>query len=141
MTAQDESQNVPENTTAAPRRRLHSLRRAGCLAALVVWFVILLTPCAFFLLATQEQITITLGAAPEQTLRIWLINEVKERGVGISWASVTAENETGLCVQTNTRFILWMGKADNATFCACYTRQSPAASWMPGRAYSGACEP
>lgn len=141
MAAQDASQNTPENAAVVPRRRPHVFRRAGCLVGLVVWFVILLTPCAFFLLATQEQITITLGAVPEQALRIWLINEVKERGVGISWASVTAENETGLCVQTDTRFILWMGKADDATFCACYTRQSPAAPWMPGRAYSGACEP
>jgi hypothetical protein len=101
MAAQDESQNTPENMSVVPWKRPHALRRAGCLAGLAVWFVILLAPCAFFLMATQEQITITLGAAPEQTLRIWLINEVKERGVGISWASVTAENETGVLPPLN----------------------------------------
>ncbi|NWG16625.1 MAG: hypothetical protein HXY41_08320 [Chloroflexi bacterium] len=126
---------------AMPRPRSRLPRRLGCWVGLALWFVILLSPCALFLLATQGQITVSLGSAPEQTLRIWLINEIRERGIGISWAATFADGQDGLCVQTDTRFVLWAGRAENATFCACYTGGGAAGDWTPSRAYSGACEP
>ena len=64
------------------------LRRLGCGCALLFWFLLLLSPCVFIVLATQGQITFSQGDLPGQELRIWLIQEAKEQGLGISTTSV-----------------------------------------------------
>lgn len=104
---------------ADPRMQRSPLRRPGCVAALILWFIALLTPCFLIMLAVRGEITITTGSAPDQQLRIWLIQEADERGIGISSAGVQQDGEA-VCVQTNVNFVLWRGKAQPTQYCECY---------------------
>lgn len=136
--------DIQQQTTEAQPARLtrrNPIRRIGCWFGLLLWVVLMVSPCLLFVLATQGQITVTLGGAPGQEARVWLINEARVRGIAISWPSVHNENDTALCVQTDTRFILWAGSGDPATFCECYTRASPNDGWTAGESFSGSCQP
>ncbi|HEX2905760.1 MAG TPA: hypothetical protein VHO69_02790 [Phototrophicaceae bacterium] len=139
MAEQPAEVTAPEAGFAPPRER-RIFRRIGCLAGLLLWALIMLLPCFLFFLATQEQITISLGDAPQQTARIWLVNEIRQRGLGLSWASVKpGTSDRTVCVQTETRFMLWVGTGPAATHCECYTRVN--AAWQPTESYNGSCAP
>jgi hypothetical protein len=120
-----------------PRRS--PIRRAGCIAGLILWFLILLTPCFLIVLATQGEITITTGGAPGQQTRIWLVSEADQRGIVLSTASVRQPSENALCVQTNVRFFLWAGEAEPTTYCECYERVSSGDPWELASTASGVC--
>lgn len=114
-----------------PPRRRSPLGRLGCGCALAVWFLLILTPCALGILATQGEITVNLGSAPGQQLRVWLIMEPDERGIGVSSpARVTTSGDTGMCMQTDVRYLLWEGEAESVSYCECYERASADASWV-----------
>jgi hypothetical protein len=118
--------------------RRSPLRRLGCGIAVVIWFLILLTPCFCFALATQGEIAIRLGDAPEQSFRVWLLSEENERGLGISRPSVSERDEL-VCVQTDVNFVLWMGQSDSSTFCDCYNRATDATDWSLVSSQPGNC--
>ena len=126
----------PQESPAPVRRR-----RVGCTCALIIWFVLLLTPCALLYFAVQQEVTVPLGSAPGQELRIWLLMEPRSRGVGISAGHVASENDSGLCVQTDTRYVLWAGRPENVTFCECYTRLSVDQPWEYVSSMPGVCPP
>jgi hypothetical protein len=112
----------------------------GCGLLVIIWFMLLLLPCALFMLATQERITVTLGGAPEQALKIWLVNEARQRGIAFSYGWVAAgDNDLTVCVQTETRFALWTGSGDPASYCDCYDRASRDAAWSLVSTVSGSC--
>jgi hypothetical protein len=120
-----------------PRSRV---RRLGCYGALALWFLLLLTPCLCIVLATQEQITVDLGSAPEQTLRIWLVNEAAKRGIGISRPSVYGDTHgNAICVQTDVNFLLWTGQEAPSSYCSCYTRPDSQRAWAESQTLSGQC--
>lgn len=123
-----------------PVRPKGLLRRISCGLGLVIWAILILSPCAFILIATQRDITIRLGDLPGQALRIWLIEEVGERGIGISTPLVIGDPASGTaCVQVSSRFILWMGQGEPATVCECYARQGETWEYLLGTA--GVCQP
>ena len=102
-----------------PNPQRSPLRRPGCILGLILWFAALLTPCFLITLAVRGEISVTTGSAPEQRLRIWLIQEADQSGIGISNASVHEQGES-LCVQTNVHFVLWRGEAQPTQYCECY---------------------
>lgn len=105
-----------------------------------MWFVLLLSPCLLIALATQGEITLQLGNIPGQVLRIWLIEGARERGIAISRPSVATNlgNNT-TCVQTDTSFILWMGRGEATRFCDCYAQSND--TWTLTGSNSGMCTP
>lgn len=106
-----------------PKRR--PLRRLGITIAVILWFMLLLTPCLAIVLATQGEIAIRLGDVPGQSFRVWLVNESRQRGLGISRPSIQAsKNENQICLQTDVSFVLWTGAAEATTYCECYTRSN-----------------
>ena len=129
---------TPEPIPEAPPRR-SPIRRAGCIVALVIWFVILLLPCFLIVLAVQQEIVITTGSAPGQELRLWLISEADERGLGLSSASVYQSSANALCVETNVHFLLWTGHSDPVLYCDCYQRASASAEWAQTDSTAGEC--
>jgi hypothetical protein len=129
---------VPPEPVPQPHRRR---RRLGCTAALILWFLLLLTPCALIYFAVQQELTIPLGGAPGQELRVWLVMEPRTRGLGISTGHVAQQTDTGLCVQTATNYVLWQGRPLNTVYCECYSRTNPAGVWSYGRSIQGACPP
>ena len=117
-------------TPAVPKRKRGPLGRLGCALGLLVWLVLIVSPCLVFTLATQGELSLSLGSAPGQTARAWLVMEADERGVGLSLPSVQSSADGGaLCVQTDVRYLLWQGQADPVSYCECYRRASAAAPW------------
>jgi hypothetical protein len=101
--------------------------------------VVLLTPCALIYFAVQQEVTIPLGSAPGQELRVWLVMESRTRGLGVSTGHVASQSDTSLCVQTTTNYLLWAGRGQNAQYCECYTRTEPDLSWAYAGSTQGAC--
>ncbi len=121
-----------------PRR--HRLRRFGCIVLLVVWFAILLLPCFMIALAVQGEIVLTQGDIPGQQIRFWLIMETRNRGIGISSASVIGDAETDVCVQTTVNYVLWQGtENETSVYCECFTRDSSDAGWSLASTNAGVC--
>lgn len=138
--------NTPSEDSRQPvvpsARRRSPVRRIGCMLALGVWALVMVTLCGFFLLATQEQIIISLGSAPDQVARAWLVSEPRERGLGFSWASLhQTQTERSVCVQTDIRFLLWAGTGESATYCDCYQRGGDDQPWELVSTHSGSCSP
>jgi hypothetical protein len=60
----------------------------------------------------------------DNTLRIWLIQQAHERGLGISTGYSVNPDARTVCTITDTHFVLWLGQGDSSHSCACYTRQA-----------------
>ncbi len=132
----------PDHPQALVFRRQNPLKRVGCTIGLLLWAVVLISPCLLCTLATQGQITISLGSAPGQQARIWLLNEARERGIGISWPSAHySQDAQTVCVQTDTRFVLWEGSGQPATYCECYTRENTGEAWIAAQISDDSCQP
>ena len=105
---------------------LKLLRRIGCGALLVFWFGgLILGPCAIVTLVSGNEIRFAHSDVPDDnTLRIWLIQQAHERGLGISTGYSLNPNANTVCTVTDTHFILWQGQGDSSHSCACYTHQA-----------------
>lgn len=115
-------------------------RRFGCFVLILIWFVLLLLPCFLIMLATQSEISIQVGNVPGQVIRIWLIEGAKERGIAISRPSIVLNAVTNAtCVQTDTSFLLWMGRGEATQFCDCYKQVTD--TWTLIGSHSGICMP
>jgi hypothetical protein len=123
------SEAAPNLPPAPPRRSL--IRRVGCGIALVLWFTLLLAPCGLIVMATQGEIAIPQGSLPGQTIRVWLINEADERGLGTASTSIyQPDNLNTICLQTDSRFLLWYGRPEpSVSYCECFTRATSSAEW------------
>ena len=118
----------------APR---HPLRRPGCVIALIIWFLVLLSPCFMIVLAVRGEISITTGGAPEQRARVWLIQEAGQSGIGLSNVDVQQTADDAICVQTNVNFLLWRGEAEPTQYCECYTQAE--SGWQATSVEQGSC--
>jgi hypothetical protein len=120
------------------RRIPKPLKRLGCGVLLVAWFLLLLAPCLLFVLAVQRQIEITYSDVPQDSLRIWSIQERDLRGIAVSNSRrVSAPNDV-TCTIIDVRFLLWEGQADSSHQCSCYTRANN--NWMSIAEGADACK-
>jgi hypothetical protein len=124
-------------TESQPVARPSRWRRLGCAAGVVFWFVLLLLPCVIVLLVSQREVVIPLGSIPGQSARIWLIDEARERGIAFSMPSVHRGTDDLTCVQTDSRFLMWMGQGDPTSYCECFRRIDE--NWQSQRSAVGAC--
>ncbi len=125
---------VQENNTPTPRSRI---RRIGCWIGLVLWLLLLLFPCAAILLISQGEVSIQLGDLPGQSFRVWLIQDAKDRGIGIANPLVSSRADETTCLQTTTNFLLWMGKGEPSSYCECYIRNED--RWQLTSTTQGSC--
>jgi hypothetical protein len=88
--------------------------------------------------ASRGEVSINTGSAPEQRIRLWMIQEARERGVGVSNGSITFQNDTMVCVQTNVNFLLWQGEAEPIQYCECYTQAD--SGWQTSSVNENACQ-
>lgn len=116
--------------------------RVGCIVGLVFWGICLLLPLLAIALVVQQQIVIRHSDAPGHELRIWLVMEPRERGIGISNASIhtgPGGDDSQVCVETNVSFVFWQGSANPTGYCECYTRPSEPGRYNPLSTTQGAC--
>lgn len=136
------SENIPippdvaSSITVKPRSRF---RRIGCGIGAVIWFILLLLPCIAIALISQNEIAIQTGDIPGQSFRVWLIQDATERGIGIARPSIHNGQNSNTCLQTDTSFIMWMGKGDATSFCECYARVGD--TWKSVSSTQGLCNP
>lgn len=136
------SQQPPQLITYALPPRRSPIRRLGCTIAVIIWFVVLLTPCLCIVLASQGEIAVRLGDVPGQSFRLWLVNESRQRGIAISRPSIYAsEEQHQVCLQTNVNFFLWMGSAEATIYCECYTQLVNNTGWELLSNQQTACQP
>ncbi len=108
------------------RQGRRSLKRVARLLFLLVWLTLVLTPCLAFVLAARNELRIRTGPAPEQELRLWLVQDSRRAGLALSRAH---EQEVGgqRCFLTDVSFLLWRGQhldQETATsFCSCYAAE------------------
>ncbi len=129
-----------QQEVAVTRKPRGPLARLGCAVGLVIWAILILSPCILITLAAQGEINISTGDAPDQRLRIWLIMEAAQRGVGISNASIHKQDNGQTCVQTDTSFFLWQGQADSVSYCECYQHEDGSQDWAATGLTPGQCE-
>ena len=129
--------NSPQKTLPRKSTRRSPLRRPGCVIALILWFTLLLSPCIFIYLAANEEISIQTGDAPEQRLRIWLVQAAGQSGLGISNGTVYQQDDNNLCVQTDVNFLLWRGEGQSSQYCECYTHSQ--SGWDTTEVNQGTC--
>lgn len=132
------TQDVTE-IQVSPRRG--PLRRIGCGVLLVFWFALLMLPCILLLLATNQEIVVSQGSLPGQEIRVWLIMEASQRGLGVSSTSVSQNGENSVCMTTSMQFILWSGREDPLSYCECFERGGPDQAWTPTGMSLDACAP
>ena len=92
----------------------------------MVWLILIFTPCLALLLASQGEFRISTGPAPEEELRLWLVQDAGRAGVALSRA-FSYESDGQRCIQTDAGFLLWRrprNEVDSATsYCSCYDLQ------------------
>lgn len=115
------------------------IKRVGCILALIVWFLLLLLPCGLFTLATQGEISVSQGSLPGQQMRLWLIMEVDERGLGVSSTAARQDDANNACLQTSVSYLLWQGQSDPLVYCECFARDSADAAWTLVSTQTDAC--
>jgi hypothetical protein len=123
----------------AARKKMPKSRIAARIVLVAVWFVILLIPAFFILMVVNGEFSLTLGDAPEQKLRIWLVSEIRERGFGISTGSVASRDEQNVCVQTDLRYVLWQGSQESSVYCECFARPDRSTEWSYVSGGEGTC--
>lgn len=133
---------LPEEALEKPRR--NPLRRAVIAAGVIFWFMILLLPLFFFIMATKGEIRIGLPNAPDSQsqalFKVNLISEIDYRGFSFTRSVIQAAADTNaICVQTMTSYMLWEGEGEPAVYCECYQRESVDADWTFTETNSGAC--
>ena len=107
---------------------------------LLIWLTLLLAPCLALYIASRGELRLRTGPAPEQEIRLWLVQDAQRAGMGLAYASERSSGNER-CFQTEVQFLLWRGRQlddDTATrFCACYAPDDSDFSAPRGKA--GAC--
>jgi hypothetical protein len=122
------------------------LGRFGCGVLLVVWFAVMLLPCALIGLAFNGEITIPHGNVPEPAehplFQVRLIMEIENRGLQFTRTGIHPESDTAVCVQSTVTYLLWQQEDDQETsvvYCDCYERPDSQTAWVFTDRNSGAC--
>jgi len=95
-------------------------RRLLILLAGILWLLLMVLPMTAFLLAARGEIV--LGNNPGSHIRLFLLQDAQEQGVGLEWSRLAGE-EAG-CFRNNVYYFLWEGEATNAAFCQCFDTDS-----------------
>ena len=137
---QQESNPTPYENGVSPRRKRRGI---GCWILIAMWFLLLLAPCAVFLLVVQGEITIWHSNIPDPEshprFQISLISEAEYRGLMVTSSSINPPNGEQLCLQTDVRFILWEGDADSSRYCDCYIQSATSEGWQFSGSTTGEC--
>lgn len=129
---------IPVPTT--PRGKI------GCAIGLVLWFIVMMTPCTLFWFGFGNEFIIPHANVPDAhehpLFKLGLMMTADYRGLSITNSSIITTDDNALCVQTNVNFLLWENRNqdDPATvYCDCYARENRETSWQLLRTESGKC--
>ncbi|MYE26061.1 MAG: hypothetical protein F4X87_02360 [Chloroflexi bacterium] len=143
--AADAESQLEEENLSPPQRS--KARRLGCALAVLIWFALLLTPCALFYLAANGEIRFDHRDVPQPhahpLLLVSLVSEAADRGLRFESSRIVEaqSNSERLCVETAVRFFLWeySGGNQDVSYCDCYQGEASDADWELVRTSSGPC--
>lgn len=138
---QESEAELPE---AIPQVRrspiLKWVRRFGCLSMLVVWMVLMLSPCLLLTVIVRGEATLSLSEKPGHQLRMFKVFEEDVRGFGFSWGSVEqGDADDSVCIKTHVRYFTWQGSGENVEFCQCYSQVDN--EWVVEEPVDNLCNP
>lgn len=93
------------------------LRRAGCFGLALIWLAVLSVPLLAVVIASRGQVR--LGAQESAHLRLFLVQEEGNNGLGIEWTRAGATEGENRCWRTSVSYWLWEGRGENVTYCQC----------------------
>jgi hypothetical protein len=105
---------------AGPRSSAGMSPTVGCLISLLVGGAGVACLVVFLQLALRGDISLSRGTPNE--LRVWLIQEGTNQGLGVSSSHVASyDGGAPKCVETIVRLVLWRsdGSARSITYCDC----------------------
>lgn len=106
------------------------LRRLAIVLLLFVWALIMAFPVVAVLLATQNQIQI--GEEQGRQVRLFLLQEPEQEGIGLEWARPVGRGDEAPCLQTSIFYLMWVGEGQNVTFCQCFAGDGSLQESYPG---------
>jgi serine/threonine protein kinase len=115
------------------------LRRLGCLLILVVWLLLMASPCLIVTVLVQGEATFALSDKPGHQVRIFKVQSDEARGIGFSIGTVQNESTDAACILTQVRFLLWQGRSQPTNYCQCFTYIS--GEWWPDPPVNDECSP
>lgn len=99
------------------------LGRGGYIFVFVAWIMLMCFPTFAFVLATRGEIQI--GDPNRRNLRLFMLQEEENQGVGLQWTRRQATEEN--CWLTTVHYLLWQGENTNngydTRFCQCFDAQ------------------
>jgi hypothetical protein len=120
------TEQPPVETIPPPKQSL--IKRIGCGILVVMWFILILTPACFLMLAMQGEIALWHGGNfPENEahplFQVKLLMDADTRGLNITTSSLVDGPDNQVCVQVYVRYMLWQGRGENTSYCDCYTHE------------------
>lgn len=117
--------------TPVPSSPRSPVRGCGCWVLGAVWLILLLGfPCAFVTLMVEREIVIGVGDLPDEEIRIFLLNDSDNRGIGVQRPDIFSQEDGAYCLLIRTNYFLWEGdESDPLTRCNCYEKTGDA--WSP----------
>ena len=94
------------------------LKRFGYAMAFVAWLFLMCVP-ALLCGAMMNSGELRWGDDPQNHIRLFLLQESGQEGIGIQWTRPDRNNNT--CVRTTVRYLMLTGKAQNSRVCQCAT--------------------
>ena len=104
---------MQESPPPSPANRI--TRRLGCLAGVLVWLVVMILPIFIFVLVTNGQIE--WGEDPQDQMRLFLLQDVDQEGVGFQWTRPHPSESS--CLETTVAYLMFSGEAENGRSCTC----------------------
>jgi hypothetical protein len=92
------------------------LRRFLYLAIVLLWLLVMSLPTFAFFLAMRGQLQ--LGSQDGRFVRVFLLQEPDAEGVGVERQRLLREPPG--CRQTTVSYWMWVGEAENVSFCQCF---------------------
>jgi hypothetical protein len=115
-------------------------RRIGCLSMLIVWFVLMLSPCLLLTVIVRGEATLPLSDKPGHQIRMFKVFEDDVRGFGLSWGSAEqGDSSDDVCIKSHVRYFTWQGSGENVDFCQCYSHVDD--DWIAGTSVDNMCNP
>ena len=92
-------------------------RRLAYAAIILVWLVIMCFPMLAFVLAVSGEVR--LGDLERGHLRVFMIQEDSNQGLGYQWARKTSDNP--ICYESTVKYLLWRRDetALDVRYCRC----------------------
>lgn len=107
---------------------------------IVVWMLLMLSPCLLLTVIVRGEATLPLSDKPGHEIRLFKVFEDDVRGFGLSWGNTQEGNsKDNVCVKTQVRYFTWQGSGENVDFCLCYTRIED--EWIAGETVDDMCNP